>query len=371
MAAFRSFVEQKDIILKTCLLVNGLDEFEGDYEEITSLFKMIAHSSNVKVCLSSRPLVIFREAFRSCSSIRLQDLTFLDIQHFVGDRFNQNDSFRRLADREPKNAAIFVQETVSKADGVFLWVQVVVRSLLNGIRNRDSIHELLIRLRELPKEIEDLYQHLLRHIEPVYLQWASKTVQLLRLYHRLSAKHVMTYLNVRRFYFAISTDGKLSDIDKISAKVLAEGCEDIEIQLAARCAGLVEIGRHSDREEAPIKWFHRTARDFIEQSAFGLDLLSRSSSPELNPSVIMIKAHLLDFMLQIRRSPQEARKMIEPLIHDCLTYAEDADPNAETYPAQIELLDQMDRFLATNCSGRDHWMIPFTDTHFNLCLRSK
>jgi hypothetical protein len=112
---------------------------------------------------------------------------------------------------------------------------------------------------------------------------------------------------------------------------------------------LVEIGRHSDREEAPIKWFHRTARDFIEQSDFGLDLLSRSSSPELNPGVIMMKGHILDLIHQIRRSPEEARKMIEALVCDCLTYAEDSDPNAETHPAQIELSDRMGKFLATNC----------------------
>jgi hypothetical protein len=49
MAAFRSFVGQKEILLKTCLLSDGLDEFEGDHGEIASLFKMIAHSEGLLI----------------------------------------------------------------------------------------------------------------------------------------------------------------------------------------------------------------------------------------------------------------------------------------------------------------------------------
>jgi hypothetical protein len=358
-AAFKSFIEQKEIPLKTCLLIDGLDEFDGDHEEIASLFKGIASSKSVKVCLSSRPLVIFREAFSSCQSLRLQDLTFSDIRLFVSERFSQNESFQRLADREPEYSSTFIKETVEKADGVFIWVQIVVRSLLNGIRNRDSVHELLIRLRELPKEIEPLYQHLLSRIEPIYLPWASRAVQLLRLYHRLSDNHHIEYLNVRRFYFAMSTNSKFSEIETLSSDLLAKRCEDIEVQLAARCAGLVEISRHSNREDASIKWFHRTARDFIEQNSFGLNLLGKPLDPELNPGVLMMKAHIIDLMLQIRHSPKGARHLIQPLVNSCLIYAEDIDSLTETNPAQVDLLDRMDKFLATNCSGREHWMVPF------------
>jgi hypothetical protein len=67
-----------------------------------------------------------------------------------------------------------VDEIVEKADGVFLWVRIVVKSLLEGLRNRDDIAILRERARLLPKELEPLYEHLLERIGPFYIVWASK-----------------------------------------------------------------------------------------------------------------------------------------------------------------------------------------------------
>jgi hypothetical protein len=45
--------------LRICLFVDGLDEYQGDndgtYVDIAILFAKIASSSNIKICLSSRP----------------------------------------------------------------------------------------------------------------------------------------------------------------------------------------------------------------------------------------------------------------------------------------------------------------------------
>jgi len=79
----------------------------------------------------------------------------------------------------------FIHEIVEKADGVFLWVVLVVRSLLNGIRNRDDVLVLQQRLRRIPRELEPLYNHLLSLIEPIYLPWASRTFQILRTVQQL------------------------------------------------------------------------------------------------------------------------------------------------------------------------------------------
>jgi hypothetical protein len=50
-----------------------------------------------------------------------------------------------------------VEEIVEKANEVFLWVKLVVQSLLAGLGNRDSITDLQRRLRELPSDLEKLY----------------------------------------------------------------------------------------------------------------------------------------------------------------------------------------------------------------------
>lgn len=67
--------------IKICLLVVGLDEFDGDHREIIQLFKGIVDSLNndVKVCVSSRPWTVFEEAFNDIPGLKLQDLTFSDM----------------------------------------------------------------------------------------------------------------------------------------------------------------------------------------------------------------------------------------------------------------------------------------------------
>jgi hypothetical protein len=72
----------KEIPIRLCLLVDGLDEFDGDHEDLAELFGGIVGkgSPGVKVCLSSRPLVVFKDTFSECPQLELQNFTFNDIK---------------------------------------------------------------------------------------------------------------------------------------------------------------------------------------------------------------------------------------------------------------------------------------------------
>jgi hypothetical protein len=373
MASFKTFVHQEEIPLKTCFFIDGLDEFEGDHGDIASLFKEIAKSKNVKVCLSSRPLVAFREAFQSCPSLRLQDFTFSDIKRFVSEKFNQTESFQRLADQEPADALALINETVQRADGVFLWVQIVVRSLLAGIRNRDSLPELLGRLRGLPREIEPLYQHILDLIEPSYLQWASKAFQIVRLAHRLAdnpfnldsavaISDSVQPLTIGRFYFTMSQDVTVDTLLNLQPEKLDKMCEDIEIQLTARCGGLLETGSRKRRANATITWLHRTARDFIEQNPYGSNVLGSSLKTDFNPNIWMMKSTMLELFAEVVKRPYAEKETINRLLKTCLIYAQDADTVTESHHAQVHILDKIHSFMQTNWHGHQHWMVPFIPT---------
>jgi hypothetical protein len=128
-----------------CFFVDGLDEFEGNYEEIAGLFKSIT-SPQVKVCLSGRPLLVFEDAFRLSPKLRLQDLTRQDIRRFVNEKLELHPRFRLLMEDRPRDARDLIMEVVTKADGVFLWVSLVVESLLKGLGNRDEIEDLRERV---------------------------------------------------------------------------------------------------------------------------------------------------------------------------------------------------------------------------------
>jgi len=84
---------------RICLLIDGLDEFHGDDNrrmEIITLFKSISSSKNVKVCLSSRPWLIFKDAFECGPKLYLEDLTRDDIKNYVQSELGESLQFRKL-----------------------------------------------------------------------------------------------------------------------------------------------------------------------------------------------------------------------------------------------------------------------------------
>ncbi|KAH7467700.1 hypothetical protein NW765_014007 [Fusarium oxysporum] len=61
---------------------------------------------------------------------------------------------------------------VERAQGVFLWVILVVDYLRGGLRNNDDYSDLQ-RLNDLPDDLEEYFKYMLQTIEDVY--WESTT----------------------------------------------------------------------------------------------------------------------------------------------------------------------------------------------------
>ncbi|KAI1169623.1 hypothetical protein F4777DRAFT_572416 [Nemania sp. FL0916] len=61
-------------------LIDGLDECDGDSQDLANFFLGItSNRKNVKVCVSSRPWLVFEDAFQSRPSLQIQDLTLEDV----------------------------------------------------------------------------------------------------------------------------------------------------------------------------------------------------------------------------------------------------------------------------------------------------
>ncbi|MCJ1354596.1 MAG: hypothetical protein MMC33_004585 [Icmadophila ericetorum] len=117
---------------RICLFIDGLDEFEGDLNEndgpefLIEFFQDLAASPFIKICISSHPLLIFESAFRELPGLRLQDLTSQDIKHYVFEKLQNNARLSQLTREELGHLKRFVKEIADKAQGVFLWVKLVV-----------------------------------------------------------------------------------------------------------------------------------------------------------------------------------------------------------------------------------------------------
>jgi predicted ATPase len=94
-----------------------------------------------------------RKLSKAVKVLRLQDLTHDDIRLYVNNKLTDNTQMQELCVEDPAEAPKLVDEIVHKAQGVSLWVKLVVRSLMDGLTNGDHILDLQGRLREFPSEL--------------------------------------------------------------------------------------------------------------------------------------------------------------------------------------------------------------------------
>jgi hypothetical protein len=272
--------------LKICLFVDGLDEFDGEHSDIAELFQSILASSSVKACLSSRPLVTFEHSFATCPRLRLQDLTYEDISLYVREKLEDREEVLRMSLAEPSDFQELIEEIIVKASGVFLWVTLVVRSLLDGLTNYDRMADLRLRLKEIPDDLSHLYWHMLQGIKPAfYLGQAAKLLRIM--YTAYSEK-----LTLEPRDLAVAEEYEpgnlLQQISKssysghnVARGVLMEG------RLVSRCRGLLEV------QQGKVAFIHLSVLEFLKIPDVITSLNERIQGP-FNPYASMLAALLTD-----------------------------------------------------------------------------
>jgi hypothetical protein len=154
-----------------CIFIDGLDEYDGESDELVEIVRYLADTEDVKLCVASRPWNAFEAAFGGARNqmrkLHLQDLNKSDIEKYVRAKIEKRDDFQGLKAREP-GADELIQEITTKSRGVFLWVYLVVRSLIQGLQNADRIVDLQRRLRAFPSDLNEFFNHIFLSLDMVY-----------------------------------------------------------------------------------------------------------------------------------------------------------------------------------------------------------
>ncbi|KAK4140131.1 uncharacterized protein C8A04DRAFT_40145 [Dichotomopilus funicola] len=127
---------------------------------------------NVKLCVSSRQLPVFSHAFSPAQRLTIHLFTHEDIVALVDERLEQNGAFRELAKSEKYRCGQMVAQVISRAEGVFLWVCIVLNRLEDSLRNGDSITMLESIVKTAPTELDDLFSYILTSIPLHYRRQA-------------------------------------------------------------------------------------------------------------------------------------------------------------------------------------------------------
>jgi hypothetical protein len=271
-----------------CFFIDGLDEYDGDYEEISDYFSSLSNLPYVKFCIASRPLIVFKHSFNGCPSLKLQDLTSNDIQRYITDKLNGHRRMKFWTTREPETCKILVAQLIDKAEGVFLWVKLVVKSLLKGLSQRDGIPQLLKRLDAFPSDLELLYGHMLSLIDPTYMEKGAIFFQVFDAAYKTP---VLKYSLVEILYSAHTVDlprvfgtieddlrqamkeeVELRDLALLESKTcsiyaLESLSEYMDDMLRTRCGGLIECElTQTNHVHANVHYLHRTVRDYLARA---------------------------------------------------------------------------------------------------------
>lgn len=151
------------------ILVDGLDEYSGQVTDVTTFLHTIKTSPEIKVCCASRPWQEFHCAFSNAyGQIEMHSLTTEDMRLYVQNTLGQNERFKTLQSSHQAQGELLIDSISTKAEGVFFWVSLVVKSLLRGLDNNDGLDLLQKRIHEFPRGLEPFFKRMVESIEDVY-----------------------------------------------------------------------------------------------------------------------------------------------------------------------------------------------------------
>ncbi|CAG8954110.1 hypothetical protein HYFRA_00009214 [Hymenoscyphus fraxineus] len=308
--AFKAIVSQEYLPLHLCLFIDGLDEFSGEHQDIIDSLADLLPVSNesivrVQICMSSRPLTVFEYAYLQHPHLMVQDLTAGDIKLYVTTNFQHVPQLKDLMLKDKETANLILQEILKKAEGVFLWVTLVVRSLIESLNNRDDMKTLQQRLSVLPAGLEPLYKRMLDQIDPFYHKHAAQIFCMIQTAAVPLSPLMMSFAEE-------DPRDALSDNSRLSNTEITDRHLEFAKRLKARTAGLIEIRPSKDdidlariqkdvlegpitKNEEAIAWepsrieyLHLTVKEFLHSENIPIWLVNQTTKATTDAHVDIV-----------------------------------------------------------------------------------
>lgn len=293
---------------KFCFFIDGLDEYHGHPKDMIDLIRLLRTLPNLKLCLSSRSWNEFEQEFDKVGTRKLymEDFNSDDISAYVHDTFAKDENYQELEDKDMYGNEL-VEEIVKAANGVFLWVFLVVRSFQEGLMNGDRVLDLRNRLNELPTDLNDYFERIL--LSDVTERYRGQSAEMFSvILEGLEDIPVMAYwfMGEEDPQYALKLEVRPLSLQQVNLRL-----KTMKKRLNACCKGLLEV-RHAaprgDQSTLPssilfdwkVSFLHRTVRDFLMLKDTRR-LLERWCSPQFEPHEAVCKA----LLAQIKISPDD------------------------------------------------------------------
>ncbi|KAK5659324.1 hypothetical protein OQA88_1417 [Cercophora sp. LCS_1] len=296
---------------RLAVFIDGLDEFSDDHSQLVELVKLFHSHVEVKVCVSSRPWNDFRDAFVSCPQLRMEDLTRNDLTTFVRGVSNANIAFQDLSKIHPAEAEDLVLRVVERAGGVFLWVALVTKALLNSLTDGATISELERLLDSLPDDLSNLYTHLWSRVKETYRRDGSRLLLLFRTYTnspiiKLMAQEIVLPGRMGSEMLWLADGRKPEPANRIR--------QTLRRRLNSRTMGLLEVTSSHE-----VNYLHRTTKEWVDAEYEKLEL---AAAPNFDPHLGILQA------ISHSASPNQRNAMRNQFNSRILSQPQRLPPNA-------------------------------------------
>lgn len=336
---------------KFCLFIDGLDEYEGDAMDVLDYVQEMAAYSNVKICVSSRPWNAFQIAFgKSCFKLRVETLTRKDLWVYVHDKLTNDILFQQVT-RDKLDCEVLVSDITSKAEGVFLWVYLVVRNILRDLRDgEESYDDLRRRIDAFPTELNEYFRRILDDLDPLHREETARILLVLLVSGR--GLQVQAFeglaLDMKEPGHAMSQE--ILPLDVNHFRSLAQRWQK---RLGNRGKDLLSI--HSDwrlpAEQRPyltVDFLHKSVRDFLLEN-YHTELQSKAA-PGFDPRTCLCHALLYIVKTKPRTFDWQGQEPAQ-----MMSYIRSFDNEKD--PLGMILLDEVDRVMSVYPSGKSSWAL--------------
>jgi hypothetical protein len=237
-----------------------------------------------------------------------------------------------------------VNNVTNKASGVFLWVFLVLTSLLEGLSDGERAPQLQRRLDTLPEDLEELFSKILRSVDDRHYERAAE-------YFQIYAAAVDT----GSLYVIILSFADNDDPEAVFAPAarMTESQQDLESKLMIRrlnaCAkGLLDS--YNPNKKLPIVTFlHRTVRDFIYSTKVWASI-KKTTGSQFDP-----KFRLAQALIMAPKSMPFGSYSLAELAPQAIHFSVQADPCCNGL--QLRLLHELDLAIQSFTSPfiQDYW----------------
>ena len=316
-----------------CFLIDGLDEYYGQHDQLLQAITTLSTFRNVKIIVSSRPWNVFKQAFTELSdngqSLILQDLTRNDIKAYVQDRLESNKSFARMLENDERCSEI-VTEITSKADGVFLWVYLVINEVLKSLTNHDDFVTLQRRLQLIPPGLRPYFKHMFNGLDQFY---KAETAQIFRAV--VVAPGPLPPLVLSTIFstdplaakLLVNMRTRLSDIETTKLQTI------LGRRMVGCCGDLLEI-KTFGRRGWTIQFLHRTVKEFLSDEDI-IDELNERVGANFDIDKTMCLISLVDLRYSFRRHEASRAERTEQLFATFCTHARHLEDRMKEPPTEL------------------------------------